>query len=553
MSTTETQFAVRKAVIAGTLCTLTLIGVLSYSPAALAIDGGQQFTSRQERIGVFKIDSYDGSTKLGGCSATVLYSSVLTNRSWLVTAGHCFSYRNSLYHVYAHSTRPRARVYYLPAPGAAEDSTEPEISRVHVHPNWLEEGGLESWFGPQDMAFIRVNTAIPIFDAGGARVREFRRPIYTGHPALVSDPYSSKPMENFARNAFCGRGGDGRLRCDTLSNLWYSPNFRHQFLQLPAAAWETTSSSWPWRYQGGDSGGPLLKYAPGLNRQWEGAGELIDVAMYGAVLGVLQGPTMLCFLPNNANCKEADGLAAHFAGVEKWLDGTLTGHPVLYWEEIPRIQLWTFANLFHSSMGEPTRLTSISTQGYTFPAYTGKIVGIGIDKSTNRLHTWYDNGHMTIGTGADLDEHSQVVVPPPLSPDLFPRYTFAGASGKSHAQIVAMMISAAGQVHTWYADRTTVIGTPSDLDAVQTAQGYIVPPGKVPGDIVAIASRPGGGVLAYYRDGTFSEGVFDHLDAYAPPRRFEIGNSREAGEILGIDTFNNGTTLTVFEQRSLVD
>jgi hypothetical protein len=357
-------------------------------------------------------------------------------------------------------------------------------------------------------------------------------------------------MENFARDAFCTRGGDGELRCDSLSNLWYSPNFRHEFLQLPAAAWATTTSSWPWRFQGGDSGAPLLKYAPGLNRQWDGAGGLVDVAMYGAVLGVLQGPTILCDWIQNGNCNPADGLATHFNGVENWLDGRDGGRPVPFASDIPRISMWTFANRFRAGVGVAASLTAVSQNSYSFPAYVGKIVGMGIDKATNRLHTWYDNGYMTIGTRADLDAFSQVTGPFAV-PDLMPTQMFSGAAGRAHSQIVAVMIDHGGDTHTWYADGTTVAGTRTDLDSVQPPRRYLLPPGKVPGDIVAIAARPGGGVLAYYRDGTVSEGVFDDLDAYLAPRPFETGNGRQPGEILGIDTLSDGRTVTLFDQEAL--
>jgi hypothetical protein len=351
-------------------------------------------------------------------------------------------------------------------------------------------------------------------------------------------------MEHFSKIGFCGQGGAGRLRCDTLSNIWFSPTFRHEFFQLPAGAWKSGF------YEPGDSGGPLLKYGPGLNRQWEGAGDVADVAMYGAVLGVLQGPTVFCDYTRNGNCNPSDGLATRFQGVESWLDGRSGTPAIPDARDIPRLSTWTFSNRFHSAFGNTMSLGELWQNWYTFPAYAGRIVGVGIDKSTNRLHTWYDNGVMTIGNSADLDAHSQVDGPAPL-PDLMPTRFFSGAAGKTHAQIVGMMISPLGDTHTFYADGTTVVGTVGDLDAFRDPEPYRLPAGKSPRDIVAISSRPAGGVYAYYRDGTVSAGWYDDLGVFWPPRPFQIANARRPDEILGIDTFSNGQPLTVFAQVPL--
>jgi hypothetical protein len=274
--------------------------------------------------------------------------------------------------------------------------------------------------------------------------------------------------------------------------------------------------------------------------------------MYGAVLGVLQGPTVFCDYIQNGNCNPSDGLATRFEGVDDWLEGRRGTPRIVHGDDIPRISTWTFANRFRAGVGDSTSLTAVAQNSYTFPAYAGAIVGTGIDKSTNRLHTWYDNGFMTIGTWSDLDAYSQVNGPAPM-PDLMPTRSFAGASGKAHSTIVAMLISPAGKTHTWYADGTAVIGSIGDLDSVQPPAPYRLPPGKSPRDIVAIASRPAGGVSAYYRDGTVSEGWFDDLDLYRAPRPFQTGNGREPGEILGIDTLNNGRTVTLFEQDLSLD
>src|SRR5262245_8486411 len=428
---------------------LVLVIVLSYSPRSGAMTGGTILTAEQERAGIFEIATYDGTTYARRCTATVLYSSVANNRSWLVTAAHCFSYVTGfpLYIVQGHFTDPRPPLIYNEDPdtsGSTEVWTARNISQVYINSEWRNTFVPTTYQGTPGVAFIRVNMAIPIFDAAGARINEFRRPIYTGAPTMVSAPYSFPSMENFSRLAFCGQG-DGNLRCDRLSNIWWSPNFRYQFFQLPYEAFSTGMY-----VEGrGDEGGPLLKYAPGLTRRWEGAGTLRDVAMYGAVLGVLQAPTVVCDYLQNSNCNPMDGLAARFGDIdiEPWLNTINDAYG-----DIPRISQWPlmFPGLFNASVGTTTNLTASGQNPSTFPAYAGRMAGFSVDRATDRLYTWYDNGTWTIGTRIDLDSFSQA----PTAPDLMPTKWFSGPAGRSHSQIVAMMIDPAGNVHTWYLDGT---------------------------------------------------------------------------------------------------
>jgi hypothetical protein len=521
---------------------LALVIISSYSPRTGAMTGGTILTAEQERAGIFEIATYDGTTYGRRCTATVLYSSVATNRSWLVTAANCFTYVSGfpLYIVERHFSYPTARVIYDQdgdSSGSSEVWTDRNLSRVYINSEWTSTFVPTTYQGTPGIAFIRVNMAIPIFDAEGLRTNEFRRPIYTGRPEMVSAPYTFPFMENFSRNAFCGQG-DGNLRCDRLSNLWWSPNFRNHFFQLPYEAWNTG-----FYVEGkGDEGGPLLKYAPGLTRQWEGEGSLRDVAMYGVVLGVLQAPTVVCDWIQNGNCNPQDGLASRFGDIdiEDWLNTINDAYA-----DIPRISQWPafFANLFYAGLGNGTNLTAFGQNQYTFPAYAGRIVGVSVDRVTDRLYTWYDDGAWTVGTRTDLDSVSQM----PVAPDLMQTQSFSGPAGKPHSQIVAMMINSAQQTHTWYADGTQVIGAVNDLDRIQQPQAYDLPAGKSPRDIVAITARPAGGVRAYYRDGTFSEGVFYDLDLFEPPRLFQTGNGRSPEAILGIGTYKNGQTVTLFE------
>jgi len=505
--------------------------------------GGTILTAEQERAGIFEIATYDGTTYGRRCTATVLNSSLANNRTWLVTSGHCFSYTTGapLFIVERHFSSPRARVIYETDPdtnGSTELWTDRTLSQVYINSAWRSTFVLNTYQGTPGVAFIRVNMAIPIFDVDGARINEFRRPIYTGAPSGVSAPFTFPSMEYFSRIAFCGQG-DANLRCDRLANIWWSPNFRNQFFQMPREAFTTGF----YAEGGGDEGGPLIKYAPGLSRQWEGQGSIRDVAMHGAVLGVLQAPTVICDFVKNGNCDPMDGLAARFGDIEieEWLN-TINDASA----DIPRITQWPlmFANLFYAGVGSNTNLTSVSQNQYTFPAYPGKIVGFSVNQASNTTYTWYDNGSWSQGHRADLDYYTQTQV----APDLMQTQTFAGATGRSHSQIVAITINLAGDTNTWYSDGTQTRGEVNDLDRYQQPQPYTLPAGKTPRDIVAITTPTTGGVRAYYRDGTYSDGVYYDLALFDGPRPFQTGNNRPAAAILGIGTYNNGQNVTLFEQ-----
>jgi hypothetical protein len=335
---------------------------------------------------------------------------------------------------------------------------------------------------------------------------------------------------------FCGQS-TGSLRCDRLKNLWYSPGFRHQFLQLPHAAWTGGF------YAAGDSGGPLLKYAPGLAREWKGGGSDAQVARHGVVLGVLQGPTVWCDYIQNGNCNPGDGLATHFQGVESFLSTIPSSN------EIPRIAGWTFANMFRGGTGTRTHLSTFGSHTYTLPAYPTRVVGIGVDKQNSRVNVWYENGVRTTGSTGDLDLYSQY--PWPQFADIMPTQTYTAASGKLNKDIVGMIMAPNGTVFTWYRDRTRSIGTVSDLDSRGTTRTYSVAPGKSVDDIRAMAYRPGGGVLVFYRDGMVSEGTTRDLDRYGAPTPFDTDTYRNADEIMGADTRGNGRVVTYFEHPKL--
>jgi len=490
-------------------------------------------------VGIFQIVTYDGASPEGGCTATVLFSSQTANRTWLVTAAHCFSYHDDAYFVHGHFRTPRASVIYdidSDTVGTLERWSPVGDSQVFVHPTWLARGGLE-WFGPPDVAFIRVDMAIPLFDDWGQRIDEFRRPIYTGRAEHVADPFPTGRLENFSQYGFCGQS-DGDLRCDELSNLWFSPAFVSNFFQLPLGAWHSAY------FAPGDSGGPLLKYAPGFSREWVGSANRYEIARFGVVLGVLQGPTVFCDYIRDGNCNPYDGLAARFYGMDDWIDALQGAR-----REIPRISSWNSAatGYFRSAISSrQDQLAYSGTGTYTFPIYPGKIVGIAIDKSNNHVITWYDSGDLTIGKRDDLDAYSQY--PVAMFADYIGTMKFQGVAGKSLRDIVGITMSASGRVYSYYRDGTTAAGTITDLDAYGPPIRYYLPAGRAPADIVGIAARQGGtsGMIAYYRDGTMSEGAWNVLDYYAAPRPYNPGIQRP-DEIVGMDTQADNQVVTFFQ------
>jgi hypothetical protein len=524
------------------IAVLSLLIVSLQSPRSGAMTGGTLLTAEQEKTGVFEIATYDGATYGRRCTATVLNSSAANNRTWLVTAAHCFSYTTGapLFAVTGHFSSPRARVSYETDPdgsGSTELWTDRTLSQVYINSAWRYTFVPNTYQGTPGIAFIRVNMAIPIYDSNGVRINEFRRAIYTGSPGTVSPPYSNPAMENFSRVGFCGQG-DENLRCDRLTNIWWSPNFRNQFFQMPRGAFTTGF----WSEGKGDEGGPLLKYAPGLTKQWEGAGSVRDIARFGTVLGVLQAPTVICDLPaNGGKCDPMDGLAARFGDIdiEAWLNTINDAR-----QDIPRINQWPsmFMGLFQAGGGSATNLSSAGVSQYTFPAYAGRIVGFSVNQATDQTYTWYDSGHYSIGTRSDLDIFTQF----PLDPDVTPTRTFRTADGKPISQIVSIALDPSGYAHTWYRDGTHVIGAPNDLDSIQQPLPYGLPPGKTAADVVAITTRASGGVRAYYRDGTYSEGVYYDLNLFEPPRAFQTGNNRRPDEIIGVGV-RSGQVVTLFE------
>ena len=82
-----------------------------------------------------------------------------------------------------------------------------------------------------------------------------------------------------------------------------------------------------------------------------------------------------------------------------------------------------------------------------------------------------------------------------------------------HAPIVGIAIAPNDRVHAWYSNGTMSIGTTSDLDRRAKPKKYTLPPGKTPWDIVDIAISKNGTVHVWYDDGLRSAGSATDLDA----------------------------------------
>ncbi len=279
------------------------------------LNGGSELTPRSNRLGIYDVSTFDGPLPLGRCTATLLYTSEITQESWLVTAAHCFSHINAgAFFVTRHASTPLAEIAH------SRGTTDAIASTVHVHEDWLNNGGHTAWFGPSDVAFIHVNEYIPVVASDGRDLGEYHRAIYTGPADAIAAPNRWESSEWIHdSNAFCGRGNGG-LWCDKLTNLWFSPNFRNEFLQLPSAAWANSRAQPP--FEPGDSGGPLMIYSRRFSsRPWQLSrrGDLEATIADGVVLGVLQGPTVFCDYIQNGNCNPLDGLATHFEGMSSWI------------------------------------------------------------------------------------------------------------------------------------------------------------------------------------------------------------------------------------------
>ena len=146
---------------------------------------------------------------------------------------------------------------------------------------------------------------------------------------------------------------------------------------------------------------------------------------------------------------------------------------------------------------------TLSSSTYALPSARpgSSIVGVGID-SKNRVHAWYDDGHVSTGTSNDL---ASVLDPQP--------YTLP--PGQTFEDILGVSINSGNRVYSWYRDGTVATGTSIDLGRYGTAT-FELPPGQAWDDVVDMAiDWPGGNhVWTRFRDGTVTEGTTQDLDAH---------------------------------------
>lgn len=89
------------------------------------------------------------------------------------------------------------------------------------------------------------------------------------------------------------------------------------------------------------------------------------------------------------------------------------------------------------------------------------IVGIGINKTTNDVFVWYDNGTVSSGTSGDFDKH--------FGPKPF---TTANISGGNSYEIRGMDISVNNNVYAWFSSGNVSSGTVTKLNQYKEPHPY---------------------------------------------------------------------------------
>ncbi|MDH5546092.1 MAG: FG-GAP-like repeat-containing protein [Gammaproteobacteria bacterium] len=322
--------------IFGSLGGALMLLACSWSGMSYAVPGGDDMTGVLDKTGIVRLNTLDNSGSGGGrCTGTILYSSASENQTWIVTAAHCFSNHDDLYYVHSHFTDPRAWVNYNGT------TTQTLDSRVFVHPDWLSNGGHTSWFGPADIAFVRIQDYLPVNDASGNPIAQYERAIYVGDPLEVADNTASSPDRT---NSLCGYGVTSRLTCGFTDWMKYYNNFREEFFHIPRSTFDGV-----WGFEGGDSGGPFLKFAPGMTNSSFGISSRTQaLARHGVVMAVLQGPlvyTASWQIDLWGQTDPGDAIGARLGNARTWLT-TIPGANV-----IPRLTSWTTENLTENCDG----------------------------------------------------------------------------------------------------------------------------------------------------------------------------------------------------------
>jgi hypothetical protein len=158
-----------------------------------------------------------------------------------------------------------------------------------------------------------------------------------------------------------------------------------------------------------------------------------------------------------------------------------------------------------------------------FAQTSNDIVGMSIACSSDRVFTWYRDGHVTIGNSEHLDAHQGHE----------PSSRYSLPPGKTTDDIVAIGISKKDHVYTWYADNTKSIGTSSDLDSREAPSSYSVAPGKSPADIVGIdIACSTDRVFTWYGDHTKSIGSSSDLDLHQAPTGYFLAAGKSPADLV---------------------
>ncbi|MEM9454407.1 MAG: serine hydrolase [Myxococcota bacterium] len=135
------------------------------------------------------------------------------------------------------------------------------------------------------------------------------------------------------------------------------------------------------------------------------------------------------------------------------------------------------------------------------------IVGVGIAPN-DRVYTWYDDGHVSVGISTDLDHHTA-------------SYAYSLPPGQAYEDIVAIAISSESRTYSWYRDGTRAIGYSADLDYYGVGDSdFELPPGQTADEIAGIAIdwAHDDRVWTRFRDGSIAEGSSWHLDVHGYDR-----------------------------------
>ncbi len=218
------------------------------------------------------------------CSGLVVSSSGFWKKSFVLTAAHCQKSASSTVVV----------------------NGKPYTGANILHPSYA--------FPSFDSMLIEIDAAVEVFDPSGARVLEYRRPIYQGPVSAVANKAGAifgSGRTDGAPDERCdpvGTGAsDGLVRWAEYPAL---SNGDPDTIAVPQASLIPAGSRW----HKGDSGGPWL-FADGTT-----ASTLSDYSENGVVIGVANG--MFC---TGIGRDEAQGTGTHPPATGTFLSNNMGG------------------------------------------------------------------------------------------------------------------------------------------------------------------------------------------------------------------------------------